>query len=119
MAYTVKEIAEKFNINRETVRRWIRTGKLSATHESERDDFHISEEALLMFLEENPKYKAMTRSVEITGSHADALMASIEKRMGILRTVSDGLKSQQDYIQVEIARLDKDLQAIKSKLGVL
>jgi excisionase family DNA binding protein len=119
MTYTVKEVAKKFSINQETVRRWIRNGKLSAAHGRKGDDFRISEEALMMFLEENPKYKAMTRSVEITGSHADALMASIEKRMSILRTVSDGLKSQQDYIQIEIARLEKDLQAIKSKLGAL
>lgn len=54
--YSVKEIAEMMNTNPETVRRWIRSGKLKAVQTSRKEGNQVSPEELEDFLERNPKY---------------------------------------------------------------
>ena len=58
-SYSVKEIARLLQTNPETVRRWIRKGKLEATRGSSRKErSSVSSEALQKFLKETPKYAA-------------------------------------------------------------
>ena len=58
-SYNVKEIAELLQTNPETVRRWIRKGKLEATRGSSRKEgSSVSSAALQKFLEDSPKYAA-------------------------------------------------------------
>lgn len=54
--YNVKQIAELLNTTPETVRRWIRDGKLQATQNSKKEGNVIEEEDLIRFLETVPKY---------------------------------------------------------------
>lgn len=58
--YTVKEIAELLGTNPETVRRWIRDGKLQAVTNSKKkgENKVILEGALNAFLKTSPKYAA-------------------------------------------------------------
>lgn len=58
--YTVKEIADLLGTNPETVRRWIRDGKLQAVANSKRkgENKVILEGALKAFLKATPKYAA-------------------------------------------------------------
>lgn len=58
--YTVKEIADLLGTNPETVRRWIRDGKLQAVANSKRkgENKVILEGALNAFLKATPKYAA-------------------------------------------------------------
>lgn len=56
MEYTVKQIAEQLNTNQETVRRWIRSGKLKAVQHSKKGGNIISENEFKNFLKMNPKY---------------------------------------------------------------
>ena len=58
--YTVKEIAELLGTNPETVRRWIRDGKLQAEANSKKkgENKVILEGALNAFLKASPKYAA-------------------------------------------------------------
>lgn len=60
--YTVKDISEMLNINPETVRRWIRTGKLKATKDSRKSGNIVSEQMLHSFLKSSPKYAALVAS---------------------------------------------------------
>ena len=48
--YTVKQVAEKFDMNEETIRRWIRKGKLEAKKKSDKSGWRIPELALDPFL---------------------------------------------------------------------
>lgn len=73
--YTVKEIAELLDTNPETVRRWIRDGKLQAVTNSKKEGENkvILEGALNAFLKTFPKYAAtlaapFTLGVGATGS---------------------------------------------------
>lgn len=54
--YSVKQIAELLSTNPETVRRWIRNGKLQAIQESRKDGNSVSEDELEKFLKKTPKY---------------------------------------------------------------
>ena len=58
--YNVKQIADMLDTNPETVRRWIRTGKLKAIQASRKEGNQISEMELRDFLKNNPKYSYFT-----------------------------------------------------------
>lgn len=54
--YNVKEIADMLNTNQETVRRWIRSGKLEAIQESRKGGNVVTKSMLDAFLKSSPKY---------------------------------------------------------------
>lgn len=54
--YTVKEISELLKTNPETVRRWIRAGKLEAERTSKKEGNYVTEQSLNKFLQSAPKY---------------------------------------------------------------
>lgn len=54
--YSVKEVAELLNTNPETVRRWIRNGKLKSNIDSRKGGNVISQQMLDNFLKNSPKY---------------------------------------------------------------
>ena len=62
-SYSVKEISDMLDISPETVRRWIRSGKLSAIQESRKEGNLVTETELKKFLKSAPKYA----SVAVTG----------------------------------------------------
>lgn len=73
--YTVKEIAELLGTNPETVRRWIRDGKLQAVTNSKKkgENKVILEGALNAFLKASPKYAATLAAPFTLGVGAAAL----------------------------------------------
>ena len=61
--YSVKQIAEMLDTNPETVRRWIRAGRLESSQASKKEGNVVSEDALKAFLERTPKYAAAAAGV--------------------------------------------------------
>jgi excisionase family DNA binding protein len=61
--YSVKEIADILNTNPETVRRWIRSGKLKAVQESRKGGSVITEQMLQSFLKASPKYAGVAATM--------------------------------------------------------
>lgn len=57
--YSVKEISELLGTNPETIRRWIRSGKLKATQPSKKEGNLISSADLQVFLKGTPKYSSV------------------------------------------------------------
>ena len=110
--YSVKEISEMLNTNPETVRRWIRKGKLDAAIESKKGGHIVYEAALQEFLRSSPKYAATAKS-SLTGA---AVMSSI--MVGGLID-SEQLKkariSNNDIIKFLQGEIQKSLDAIKTK----
>lgn len=110
--YSVKEISEMLNMNPETVRRWIRKGKLDAAIESKKGGHIVYEAALQEFLRSSPKYAATAKS-SLTGA---AVMSSI--MVGGLID-SEQLKkariSNNDIIKFLQGEIQKSLDAIKTK----
>lgn len=56
VTYSVKRVAEILGTNEETVRRWIRSGKLKAEKTSNKEGNVIKEAALAAFAKASPKY---------------------------------------------------------------
>lgn len=54
--YTVSQISDMLEINPETIRRWIRDNKLEAEQASRKSGNLVTEEALIRFLKDTPKY---------------------------------------------------------------
>lgn len=65
--YSVKQIAEMLDTNPETVRRWIRAGRLESSQASKKEGNVVSEEALKTFLERTPKYAAAAAGMAAAG----------------------------------------------------
>lgn len=57
--YSVQQISKMLKTNPETVRRWIRSGKLSAVQDSRKSGNLVSEEALKSFIKSTPKYAGL------------------------------------------------------------
>lgn len=55
--YKVMEIASLLNVNVETVRRWIRSGKLRSSQTSKKTGNVVDEQDLFEFIETIPKYR--------------------------------------------------------------
>ena len=56
MYYTVTQVSEMFDVDPETVRRWVRTDKLKAELKCNKSGFHIDEESVNDFINRYPKY---------------------------------------------------------------
>lgn len=54
--YTVKDISKMLSISEETVRRWIRSGKLKSNMNSRKDGNFVYKSNFCRFLKQNPKY---------------------------------------------------------------
>lgn len=68
--YSVKDIADLLGTNQETVRRWIRSGKLKAVDNSGKkgENKVVLDSALDAFLKETPKYAAVASTLAGTFS---------------------------------------------------
>lgn len=75
--YTVKQISEMLNTNPETVRRWIRSGKLEATQDSRKSGNIITEEMLKAFLLTTPKYAGILAAIYPPVGFAAAGIATV------------------------------------------
>lgn len=67
VTYSVKQVAEILGTNEETVRRWIRSGKLKAEKTSNKEGNAIKETALAAFAKASPRYSSKIRGGATTG----------------------------------------------------
>lgn len=94
--YNVKEIAELLKTNPETVRRWIRSGKLKSDIDSRKGGNVVTEQMLNAFLKTTPKY-------------ASVAAASLATPLGlgvVTATVIGGVLTSQ-YIKAEQSKKAK------------
>ena len=63
--YSVKQIAEKMDMAEETVRRWIRSGKLKGSMSSRRKGCYIDENDFVQFCDRYPQYKINSNTEQI------------------------------------------------------
>lgn len=85
MYYTVSQIASKLDVNPETVRRWIRDGRLDAIRSScKKKGSRIDEKSLSDFLDKNPRYKISAKSFNLPKSNTSRHLREIRKRVEII-----------------------------------
>ena len=74
--YSVKEIAEMLNTSEETVRRWIRNGKLEATQDSRKSGNVVTDSMLDTFLRSQPKYAGIAATTAAANLVAGGIVLS-------------------------------------------
>lgn len=87
--YSVVDVSKILGVNEETVRRWIRTGKLDGVMSSRKDGIRISYDSLVKFLSEpeNLRYNTNIPLSSVKKYGVDRLVGEIkagEKRIDIL-----------------------------------
>lgn len=124
--YNVKQIANMLNTQPETVRRWIRSGKLYAEKASRKDGHVVTENDLNKFLKSSPKYAGlagglvgaavmMPIAAPVVGGIAATYLAAAKKA----KETGDDSFSKEDvtrYLKEEIERRN---QSIKQKLHTI
>lgn len=119
--YSVKQVADMLNTKPETVRRWIRSGKLEAEQSSRKDGNVITEEGLNKFLKSSPKYAGFIVGAAI--SSIAVPIAAIPLAGGIVASYLAASKMEKDrenpsfsrndfkkYLEEEIARRDASMK---------
>lgn len=86
-SYTVKQVSKLLKTNEETVRRWIRSGKLTATLVSKKSGHTISADSLNAFVKQTPKYAPVL---------ASSLAASTLTMSAVIGSVIGGLLALAD-----------------------
>ncbi len=111
--YTVSDIAEKLKTNPETVRRWIRQGKLIAEQSSRKGGNRISEQNLNKFLKDTPKYASIAAGA-ITVLGISSLVTSLLSNLMITKTTTDDYI---DKVQEIIASVKSSIQASEKAIA--
>ena len=119
--YTVNEVAEIFQTNPETVRKWIKTEKLTAYKgNSKKEGMRITEKSLEKFLSVYPKYTktAFTSSAAALITGGTALAGSLIATV-LLSKYSDELEIQHSKIKSEdlIPLLKEEIELEKETLN--
>ena len=124
--YTVKQISELLNTNPETVRRWIRSGKLAASQNSKKGGNIISEEALVQFLHATPKYAglaAILASAAVPSLSTPAVMSAFLGSMvtGLYKTYRRQITPDQikQYLQKQTAKSKKTIREKQKQIRKL
>ena len=133
--YTVKQISEILNTNPETIRRWIRTGKLTATQISKKNGNVISEESLRLFLESAPKYAALAGGVVaapllvfsaglMAGNIVSILSRNTDKgaHADIRQRIGEQMKNSEDTIAKKeslIQQLQQEINEEQAKVEIM
>lgn len=112
--FTVKEISDMLNTNPETVRRWIRDGRLDAIRKSRKEGNVISELSLAEFLRNTPKYASSAKAA-LAGSLAASGIGALTGLSVIAITAIMGMvlseKTSSDEINVSPNNLQKYVMA--------
>lgn len=142
--YTIKEIAAKLSLNEETIRRWIREGKLNGENIGGRTGYRISKEEYEKFLLNNKKLMGMSentnmglKDVNVSADNFETIKQNkykdddTDKFFDFLQTVKDNdpndtklelikyeykLEMKRNNILNEVSKLNNEISAIDYKL---
>lgn len=128
--YSVKDIAELLGTNPETVRRWIRSGKLKAEQESRKNGNTVTENELNSFLNKMPKYATVAaKSLAVTapviglpiaiGGLIGTVVAEYMNEEEMLKNAKISTKEIVSYIKAQIAIHEKNIARKKEAIRQL
>jgi excisionase family DNA binding protein len=133
-SYNVKEIADLLQTNPETVRRWIRKGRLAATRgPSRKEGSSVSAAALQEFLEKSPKYSASVAAfISLPTAMLSISLFGVLKGIAAIKTDSDDaienasvnmqqmgacIKKEIEEHEASIARKKETVDQLKREIG--
>lgn len=104
--YSVADIASALGTNQETVRRWIRSGALKSTLNSNKEGNRVSDKDLRDFLVEHPKYAGIAAKSSLLG-----FTATVSLGKAVLE------RSLQDIGSLKVGEIDEWLATAKETLA--
>ena len=110
--YSVKDIADMLNTNPETVRRWIRAGKLKADQTSRKDGNMVREDDLYKYLRSTTKYAAIATDLAATNPFL-ALTTAVGA--GVLGAIVTSLAAKPPKNGREVRILSDDVKRTRKK----
>lgn len=125
--FNVKQIASMFNTQPETVRRWIRSGKLHAEKTSRKEGHVVTEGDLNKFLKKSPKYAgmvgglvgtAMMMPIVATPVVGDIAATYLATAQNIKKTGNENF-SKEDVIRYLQKEIERRNQSINQKLATI
>lgn len=102
--YSVKQIAEMLKTKPETVRRWIRNGKLYAEKSSRKEGHVVTERDLNNFLKSSPKYAGIAAG--IVGATVMTPIAAIPVMGGIAATYLAASRKEKSFDDESFSKED-------------
>lgn len=116
--YTVEEVAKLLNIDKETVRRWLRDKKksgLSTEMKSKKEGYVITEATLDALLSSHPKYTAIATTSMISGLLAGGVLLSTAL---LIDTVKKNLQNDNPQISPILLRqfIEKEMKESKNRI---
>jgi len=127
--FTVKDIADILKTNPETVRRWIRDGKLESIQVTRKDGNVVSEAALKEFLQKTPKYATIAASSLSSGfssivgvvAGASILAASAIVSKYITSDKEDQITPDnlEKYVQLSIKECQETIRKRNNEIDIL
>lgn len=110
-SFSVKQIADILGKNPETIRRWIRDGKLIAKQSSRKNGSVIAEDSFRSFLGNYPQYSGKTAIVALsTMAVAGASLMSMPLVGGIVAGLLAGQYYEKAASQVEAVEVQKTIE---------
>lgn len=116
--YTVKDIAELLSVNEETVRRWIREGKLVAERGAGRQGSKIDEQALKEFLENNRTFLNSTVATTLGIASAIPVVGGILSSLGIGAAAAGSIVAPVSAALMGMSWLTASKQSQKDKKSI-
>ncbi len=107
--YTVKEIADMLKTNPETVRRWIRDGKLVAVQQSRKTGNVVTEQMLRSFAKSYPKYSWLLQSSSLS-TQLSGVLLGIASLAGGAAIGQYAKRKNEEKIGIDAAELSKTLR---------
>ena len=115
--YSVKQVADMLKTNPETVRRWIRSGKLIAQQDSRKGGNIIYESALREFVKTTPKYASTTAALLLgTAAISTAFVGGlVASKIAAEEQLTKAHISAEDIEKFILAEIESKRKAISTK----
>lgn len=116
-SYSVKQVADMLKTNPETVRRWIRSGKLIAQQDSRKGGNIIYESALREFVKTTPKYAGTTAALLLgTAAISTAFVGGlVASKIAAEEQLKKAHISAEDIEKFILAEIESKRKAINTK----
>lgn len=121
--YNVKDVAQILSVDEETIRRWIRSGKLKAEKLGGRIGYRVNKEELNQFLDANKGWAGSVKGKETTdGNSNQSNSPTISNLMNmnlphILESLLSSVDLESKSTKIELIKKEYELECYKATLN--
>lgn len=120
--YNIKDVAQILSVDEETIRRWIRNGKLKAEKLGGRIGYRINGDELNQFLKANKGWLGISQDSEIDDANLSQIASPTISNLTSLNLshILESLLSSEEFnsknIKIELIKKEYELECSKANL---